>query len=81
MFYSDVPKGMFQNGQSQVLLNGDCYALGKRVGPTLRVTPFKNFELSLFGSSRVDNTPGMRYRGQVAVRYQVSDLLNRAIHY
>ncbi len=64
VFFSDTPKGMFQNGTSQILLNGDCYALGKRMGPTLRVTPFKNFEVSLFGSSRLDNTPGMRYRGR-----------------
>lgn len=79
VFYCDVPKGMFQLSASELLINGDSYGLGKHVGPTLRLTPFKNFEVSLFGSGRLDNTPGMRYRGQVAVRYQFSGLLNHAI--
>lgn len=79
VFYSDMPKGIFLKGTTVVLMNGDSYALGKRIGPTLRVTPFKNFEVSLFGSGRLDNTPGTRYRGQVTVRYQFADLLNRML--
>jgi len=79
VFYSDIAEGMFQKGSSQVLLNGDCYALGKRIGPTLSVTPFKNFEVSLFGAKRLDDTPGTRYRGQIAVRYQLASLFNRAL--
>jgi len=79
VFYSDVPRGLFQKGSSQVLLNGDSYVLGKRIGPTLTVTPFKNFEVSLFGGKRLDDTASTRYRGQIAVRYQLTSLFNRAL--
>jgi hypothetical protein len=79
MFYCDMPKGIFLNGKTQVLQNGDSYGLGKRIGPTFRFAPFKNFELSLFGSDRLDKTPGPRYRGQVAFRYQFAGLLNRLV--
>lgn len=78
-FYSEVPKAMFLKGTSQVLLNGDSYVLGKRIGPTLSVTPVKNLEVSVFGSDRLDNTPGTRYRAQFAVRYQMASLLNRLV--
>jgi len=78
-FYSDMPMGIFLKGQQQVLLNGDSYVLGKRIGPVAKVTPFKDFEISLFGSKRLDNTPGTRYRGQIAVRYQLASLFNRAL--
>jgi hypothetical protein len=79
IFYSDIPTGMFQRGGSQVFRNGDCYALGKRVGPTFRVAPFKDFDITLFGSDRLDQTPGTRYRGQIAVHYQLASLLNRTV--
>jgi len=79
VFYSDMPKGIFLNGKEQVLLNGDSYVLGKRIGPTMKIQVFKNFELSLFGSRRLDDTPGPRYRGQVAVRYQFASLLKSAL--
>lgn len=78
-FYSDMPKGIFLNGKSQVLLNGDSYVLGKRIGPTVRIQLFKNFEVNLFGSRRLDNTPGPRYRGQVGIRYQFADLLRSTL--
>jgi hypothetical protein len=81
MFYSDVPKGMFLKGSAQVFYNGDSYALGKRIGPTFRVAPFQNFEVNLFGSKRLDNTPGTRYRGQVTFRYQLNTMLNRAMRF
>jgi hypothetical protein len=79
VFYSDMPVEIFLNGKVQVLQNGDSYALGKRIGPTFRFKPFKDFEVSLFGSDRLDNTPGARYRGQVAFRYQFASLLNKAL--
>ncbi|HEY1264555.1 MAG TPA: hypothetical protein VGF06_13600 [Terriglobales bacterium] len=79
MFYSDMPAGMFLKDGSAVFLNGDCYLPGKRIGPTIKVVPFPNAEISLFGGARVDNTVGTRYRGQVAFRYQFASLLNRAI--
>jgi hypothetical protein len=78
MFYSDMPKGIFLKGKTTIMQNGDTYTLGQRVGPTFRVTPFRDFELSLLGTSRLDNTPGPRYRAQVAFRYQFGSLLNRA---
>jgi hypothetical protein len=77
VFYSDVPRGIFLNGKATIFQNGDSYSLGKRIGPTVRVVPFKNFELTLFGSDRLDNTAGPRYRGQLQVRYQFAGLLNR----
>ncbi len=77
--YCDMPKGIFLNGKATVLQNGDSYGLGKRIGPTFRFTPIKNFEVSLFGSDRLDRTPGARYRGQVAFRYQFASLLNRLL--
>jgi hypothetical protein len=77
VFYSDMPKSMFLQGTSQVFLNGDRYVPGKRLGPTVSVTPFRNFEVSLWGGKRLDNTAGTRYRGEIAVRYQMASLLNR----
>lgn len=79
VFYSDIPKGMFQLGGNQIFWNGDCYALGKRVGPTFKYAPTRNFDVTLFGSDRLDNTPGTRYRGQIAIHYQFAGLLNRAM--
>jgi len=79
VFYSDMPKGIFLHGKATVLQNGDSYALGKRIGPTFRFSPVKNFDVTLFGSGRLDATPGARYRGQVAVRYQFAGLLNRLL--
>ena len=79
VFYSDMPSSMFLKGSDQVLLNGDSYVLGKRMGPTLRFAPWRDLEVSLFGSDRLDNTPGPRYRGQVTLRYQLASLLNRAL--
>ena len=79
VFYSDMPAKIFLKGKTQVLQNGDSYALGKRIGPTFRCTPFKDFEVSLLGTDRLDRTPGPRYRGQVAFRYQFASLLNRAL--
>jgi hypothetical protein len=76
VFYSDMPKDIFLNGRAQVLLNGDSYVLGKRIGPTVRILVLKNCEVSLFGSRRLDETPGPRYRGQVGIRYQFASLLN-----
>jgi len=79
VFYSDMPSFIFLKGKTTIFCNGDSYALGKRIGPTLRVIPFGNFEVNLMGSSRLDNTPGMRYRGQIAIRYQFANLLNRGL--
>jgi hypothetical protein len=79
VFYSDMPKGIFLKNGTVILQNGDLYSVGKRMGPVLRVLPFKNFEVNLFGSSRLDHTPGTRYRGQVTFRYQFADLLNRML--
>jgi hypothetical protein len=81
MFYSDIPKDMFLKGSSQIFYNGDSYALGKRIGPTVRIAPLQNFEVLLFGSKRLDSTPGTRYRGQVTFRYQLNSLLNRALRF
>lgn len=79
VFYCDMPKGIFLKGKSTIFINGDSYQLGKRIGPTVRLTPYKDFEVSLFGSDRLDRTAGTRYRGQVVVRYQLAGLLNRAM--
>ena len=81
MFYSDMPKGMFQRGRAQIFWNGDSYALGKRVGPSFRVAPFRDFDVTLWGSDRLDRTPGTRYRGQITVHYQLASLLNRSVHH
>jgi len=79
VFYSHIPKGMFQDGTQQIFWNGDSYVLGKRIGPTVKIVPFKNFDVTLFGSSRLDNTPGTRYRGQIAVHYQLASLMSRIV--
>lgn len=79
VFYSDMPKAMFLKSGSQIFLNGDRYVPGKRIGPTVTVTPLKNFEVSLWGGKRLDATSGTRYRGEVAIRYQLASLLNRVV--
>jgi hypothetical protein len=53
--------------------------LGERLGPTVRIIPVKNFEVSLFGSDRLDKSSSPRHRGQVAVCYHFGDLLNRSL--
>ena len=78
-FISDMPQGIFLKGKSAILLNGDSYVLGQRIGPTVRIIPIKNLELVLFGSARTDNTPSTRYRGQVTVCYHFAGLLNRGL--
>lgn len=78
-FYSQVPSQMYLNGKTQMWVNGDCFVLGKRTGPTFKYTPFKQIEFTLFGSDRLDNTPGPRYRGQIQVRYQFASLFNQAL--
>lgn len=81
MFYSDMPAEIFLKNGSPVFLNGDCYPPGKRIGPTARIVPFPNAEISLFGGRRVDDTPGTRQRGQITFRYQFAGLLNRALRF
>ena len=78
-FYSDLPLDIFKNGKTVIFQNGDTYVLGKRIGPTLRITPFKNLEISTLGTSRLDAASTPRYRGQFVVRYQFADLLNRVL--
>ena len=79
VFYSDIPSRMFVNAKTTVLLNGDSYALGRRIGPVGRYTPAKNLEVSFFASTRLDSVPGCRYRAQLAVKYQFADALNRVL--
>jgi hypothetical protein len=78
-FISDMPESIFLKGKSTILMNGDFYVLGQRTGPSIRVIPVKNFEVTLAGSRRTDNSPSMRYRGQVTVCYHFAGLLNRAL--
>ncbi|HXZ40045.1 MAG TPA: hypothetical protein VEG68_04845 [Terriglobales bacterium] len=78
-FISDLPESIFLKGKNTILLNGDFYVLGQRMGPNVRIIPFKNFEVTLQGSVRTDNTPSTRYRGQVTVCYHFTGLLNRAL--
>ncbi len=78
-YYSNVPTQLYLNGKTQMWVNGDSYALGKRVGPTFKYTPNRQLEFTLFGSDRLDRTPGPRYRGQIQVRYQFASLLNQAL--
>ena len=79
MFYSDMPAEIFSKNVSPVFFNGDRYAPGKRIGPIATVVPFPNVEVSFFGGRRIDRTPGTRYRGEIAFRYQFASLLNRAV--
>jgi len=79
VFYSDISRSMFLLGKTTIFQNGDAYCQGKRIGPSLRLIPFQNFEVTLFGSDRLDATPGPRYRAQLQVRYQFAGLLNRGL--
>lgn len=79
MYYLDLPRGMFQLGANQIFFNGDCYSVGKHIGPTFRYAPLRDLDITFFGSDRLDNTPGIRYRGQMIVRYQFAGLMNRAM--
>ena len=79
-FITDMPKGIFLKNGETIFMNGDSYVLGERMGPTVRFIPVKNLEVSLFGSGRLDSSSTPRYRGQIAVRYQFADLLNRVLH-
>ena len=78
-FVSDMPESIFLKGDDKIFLNGDFYVLGQRTGPNVRIIPLKNFEVTLQGSVRTDNTPSTRYRGQVTVCYHFAGLLNRAL--
>jgi hypothetical protein len=78
VFYSDMPDPIFLRGRARILQNGDSYVFGKRIGPTFRWILPQNFEISLFGSRRLDSV-GPRYRAQIAVRYQFQNLLNRLL--
>jgi hypothetical protein len=78
-FYSQIPSNLFVLGKTQLLLNGDLYTTGRRLGPIVRVSPFKALEITLVGTERVDRTPSCRYRGDVRVRYQAAPLLNRLL--
>jgi hypothetical protein len=78
-FISDMPEGIFLKGKNTIFLNGDFYVLGQRTGPNVRIIPLKNFEVTLQGSARTDNTPSTRYRGQVTVCYHFASLLNRGL--
>lgn len=79
VFYSDIPDAMFLRESARIFQNGDSYVFGKRIGPTFRWMLPQNFEVTLFGSRRLDSTLGPRYRGQIAVRYQFANLLNRLL--
>jgi len=70
---------MFYSGPTQIFINGDRYAPGKRIGPTFTVTPVKNFDVMVWGGRRLDNTAGTRNRGEIAVRYQLASLFNRVL--
>jgi hypothetical protein len=78
-FVSDMPKGIFLKDKSTIFMNGDFYVLGQRFGPNVRIVPIRNLEIGFMGSTRTDNTPSTRYRGQVAVCYHFADLFNRAL--
>jgi hypothetical protein len=80
MFISDMPEDIFLKNKSVILMNGDFYVAGQRVGPVVRIVPLKNLDLTLMASARSDNTAGMRYRGQVTVCYHFADVLNRLLH-
>jgi hypothetical protein len=75
--YSDIPANMFEENGRAVLLNGDGMGLGKRAGTQLRFAPVKNFELILFASRRIDDTPGHRNRVQLLARYQLGGLFSK----
>jgi hypothetical protein len=77
---SDIPVETFRKGNTDILLNGDSMALGKRVGTGIRFVPAANLELSIFGSRRLETTNlAPRWRGQFMVRYQLGDAINKAL--
>jgi hypothetical protein len=79
MFYSDIPSTTFINAKKVVLLNGDMFSLGKRIGPAGRFTPINGVEFSFLLSKRLDSTPGCRYRAQAGVKVQFTNLMNRTL--
>lgn len=78
-FVSDMPAGIFLKDKQIIFLNGDFYVVGQRLGPNVRFIPMRNLEVVLMGSTRTDNTPSTRYRGQVTVCYHFAGLFNRAL--
>ncbi len=74
--YSDIPSSMFARRGIQLLQNGDAMGLGKRLGATLSVLLTSNWDLAVFASRRLDATPSVRNRLQIAVRYQLGSLFN-----
>ncbi len=74
--YSDVSTSVFDRNGVQLVQNGDSMGLGKRLGATLSFSPAPNWEIVAFASRRLDSTPGVRNRAQLAVRYQLAGLLN-----
>jgi hypothetical protein len=74
--YSDMPRVMFDDAGRQILLTGDPFMLGRRLGMTLRFAPIRSLELVSFASHRFDSTPGHRNRAQIMVRYHLTKPLN-----
>lgn len=77
--YSDIPTQLFNKGGQQILLNGDLYALGKRVSGTMTWQPAKDWQFQAYAGRRMDATNSMRWRAQVAVRYNFANLANKAL--
>jgi hypothetical protein len=75
--FSDIPVAVFDRKGTQVVQNGDSMGLGKRLGCTCYFSPKPNLEIVVFASRRLDETPGVRNRAQIALRYQFASLLNR----
>jgi len=77
--FVNMPQRIFMNGTGTVLINADMYGVGQHIGPIVRVSPIKDFEVTIIGFHRLDSTPGVRNRAYVGVRYQFSGLANRLL--
>jgi len=75
---SHVPQQLFRQGTQELLLNGDSVGLGWRLGGGVRFLPVKEMEVSVFGSRGWGEVIiGSRWRGQMAIRYQLGEMMNR----
>lgn len=78
--YSDIPAALYNRNAQQVLVNGDVYALAKRLGGSLNWQPAKDWQFQWYGGRRLDAFTGTtRWRTHVMLRYNFANLANNAL--
>jgi hypothetical protein len=78
-FYVDMPQYILSLDGKVILYNGDAFGTGEHIGPVFSWLAFKDCDFTAAGWARVGNTSGIRYRGNLQIRYHFAGLFNRAL--